>query len=62
MSTLERQIPIHAPMNQFAVQDGELVVGGKRLSTLAAQVGQTPFYAYDRALIKAARISMRGGI
>ena len=59
MSSLERQIPIHAPMNQFAVQDGELVVGGKRLSTLAAQVGQTPFYAYDRALIKARVTELR---
>ena len=27
---------------------GELVVGGLPLSTLAGQVGRTPFYAYDR--------------
>jgi diaminopimelate decarboxylase len=43
--------PIHAPMNQFAVADDSLVVGGMPLPRLAAQVGQTPFYAYDRALI-----------
>lgn len=53
MSTVERQLPVHAPMNQFPVLDGELAIGGMRLSTLAARVGQTPFYAYDRALIQA---------
>jgi diaminopimelate decarboxylase len=38
---------------QFGTADGELVVGGKRLSQLAARVGQTPFYAYDRGLLRA---------
>ena len=47
-------------MNQFAVRQGELVVGGKRLSTLAEQVGQTPFYAYDRSLLKARVAELRG--
>ena len=51
MTTNERQTPIHAPMTQFPVRDGELVVGGVPLSQLAARVGQTPFYAYDRHLI-----------
>jgi len=46
-------------MNQFAVRDGELVVGEQRLSTLAARVGQTPFYAYDRALLKARVAELR---
>jgi diaminopimelate decarboxylase len=53
MSLPERQIPVHAAMNQFSVNDGELVMGGECLSTLAARVGQTPFYAYDRALLRA---------
>jgi diaminopimelate decarboxylase len=39
-------------MDQFPVVDGELVVGGQRLSRLAQRVGQTPFYAYDRSLIR----------
>jgi diaminopimelate decarboxylase len=52
MSVTERQLPVHAPMNQFAVRGGELVVGGECLSLLAARVGQTPFYAYDRALLR----------
>jgi diaminopimelate decarboxylase len=47
-----RIVPVHASMTQFDTVDGELVVGGKRLSLLAAQVGQTPFYAYDRALLR----------
>ena len=52
MTVIERQLPVHAAINQFPVQDGELVVGGDRLSVLAARVGQTPFYAYDRALLR----------
>ncbi len=62
MSTPERQLPVHAPMNQFAVRQGELVVGGKRLSSLAEQVGQTPFYAYDRALLKVRVAELRGAL
>jgi len=46
-------------MNQFAALGGELLVGGMRLSTLAARVGQTPFYAYDRALLKARVAELR---
>lgn len=47
----EKTPPVHAPMDQFAVQGSELLVGGMPLSRLAARVGQTPFYAYDRALL-----------
>jgi acyl-CoA ligase (AMP-forming) (exosortase A-associated) len=43
--------PSHAPMRQFPIRDGELVVGGMPLTRLAARVGQTPFYAYDRGLL-----------
>ncbi len=52
MSVPERLLPVHEPMNQFAVGDGELLVGGQRLSVLATRVGQTPFYAYDRSLLR----------
>ncbi len=38
-------------MDHFPVVDGELVVGGMALTRLAARVGQTPFYAYDRELL-----------
>jgi diaminopimelate decarboxylase len=47
-----RAAPVHAPMDQFPVRDGELVIGGEKVSTLAARVGSTPFYAYDRALLR----------
>ena len=59
MSAPDRQLPVHAPMNQFPVLDGELVVGGERLSLLAARVGQTPFYAYDRSLLRARVAALR---
>ncbi len=47
-----RTAPQHAPMRQFAVRDGQLVVGGELLGNLAERVGQTPFYAYDRSLLR----------
>ena len=51
MSSLERTAPIHAPSNQFALEGGELIIGGETLSLLAARIGSTPFYAYDRSLL-----------
>ncbi len=53
MSTTDRLAPVHAPMDQFPVRDGELLIGGELLSRLAQRVGQTPFYAYDRHLLRA---------
>lgn len=47
----QRVVPVHAPMHQFPVAGGELMIGGQCLSRLAARVGQTPFYAYDRGLL-----------
>ena len=41
----------HAAIGRFPLIDGELSVGGIPLSRLAARVGQTPFYAYDRRLL-----------
>jgi diaminopimelate decarboxylase len=51
--------PVHEVMNQFAVIDGELAVGGHKASTLAARVGSTPFYAYDRSLLAARVATLR---
>ncbi len=59
MTVIERKLPVHAPMSQFEVQNGELLVGGERLTNLAARVGQTPFYAYDRGLLKARVAQLR---
>jgi diaminopimelate decarboxylase len=58
-----RTAPQHAPMNQFARDaQGELTVGGLPLSRLAARVGQTPFYAYDRALLRARVAELRAAL
>jgi len=54
--------PVHAPMDQFAIADGELLVGGMPVSTLAARVGQTPFYAYDRALLRRRVAELRAAL
>src|SRR5512141_1532234 len=44
--------PQHAPNLYFPVANDELVVGGMGLATLAARVGRTPFYVYDRAVLQ----------
>jgi len=41
----------HAPMDQFQTLGNQLLIGTQTLTQLAQQVAQTPFYAYDRALI-----------
>ena len=51
--------PVHCAMVQFAAVDGQLRVGGKSLSVLADQVGQTPFYAYDRNLLRSRVAELR---
>lgn len=58
----ERTHPAHAPMHQFPVVDGELVIGGVSLSRLAARVGRTPFYAYDRRLLEARVRELRSSL
>ncbi|WP_326539118.1 pyridoxal-dependent decarboxylase, exosortase A system-associated [Pseudorhodoferax sp.] len=58
-SSPERVLPRHAEMSQFGVRDGHLLVGGVPLAQLAARVGQTPFYAYDRAALRARVASLR---
>jgi diaminopimelate decarboxylase len=54
--------PVHVPMDQFARRDGELLVGGQPLSLLAERVGQTPFYAYDRALLRKRVAALRAAL
>ncbi len=47
----QKSRPQHVPMNQFSVVDNSLQIGGKSITDLAKQVGQTPFYAYDKQLM-----------
>jgi diaminopimelate decarboxylase len=62
MNDTPRQLPVHVAMDQFTVDRDELVVGGERISLLAARVGQTPFYAYDRSLLRARVASLRAAL
>jgi diaminopimelate decarboxylase len=54
--------PTHWPMSQFPVVDDCLWVGGMPLTQLAARVGQTPFYAYERRLLDQKMALLRGAL
>ena len=54
--------PTHAPMLHFPVLDDCLQIGGLSLTRLAARVGQTPFYAYDRRLLDARMADLRAAL
>lgn len=58
----EKVLPIHAAMNLLPVEHGELMVGGIPLTKLAARVGRTPFYAYDRALLERRVVELRAAL
>jgi len=60
--TSDRHPPAHAPMTQFRSENGELLVGGIPLTQLAARVGQTPFYAYDRQLLTQRVAALRSAL
>ena len=55
-------LPTHAPMLHFPVLDDCLLIGGLSLTRLAARVGQTPFYAYDRRLLDARMAELRAAL
>ena len=62
MSTSRPAAPVHAPMRHFSSQGSQLLVGGLPLVQLAERVGQTPFYAYDRQLIKQRVAELRAAL
>ena len=62
MTIPSHTVPLHAEMTQFAVADHQLLVGGIPLVQLAERVGQTPFYAYDRGLIRARVAELRSAL
>ena len=49
----------HSSIERFPLIGEELSVGGIPLSVLAARVGTTPFYAYDRGLLTARVAELR---
>lgn len=54
--------PIHTTMNQFPTAGNQLLVGGMPLTQLAERVGQTPFYAYDRNLLRSRVAELRSAL
>ena len=59
MPDADISLPQHAAMTQFTSSHGELMLGGVRLSTLAARAGQTPFYAYSRSVLRQRIMELR---
>ncbi|ENO98913.1 Orn/DAP/Arg decarboxylase 2 [Thauera phenylacetica B4P] len=60
--TEPRQAPTHTPMSQFRSAGGELLVNAQPISRIAARVGHTPFYAYDRSLLDARVAQLRAAL
>ena len=54
--------PAHVPMDQFPIVNGQLHIGGLPLGLLAERVGQTPFYAYDRELLRTRVAELRAAL
>ena len=52
----------HVRPQGFPVADGCLQVGGMPLTRLAARVGSTPFYAYDRRLLTQRVMQLRAAL
>lgn len=53
---------IHPALAHFAVVDDCLQIGGMALTELAARVGRTPFYAYDRGILDARMAELRAAL
>ncbi|TMW78814.1 pyridoxal-dependent decarboxylase, exosortase A system-associated [Thauera sp. UPWRP] len=49
-------------MSQFRSEGGELLVNGQPIGRIAARVGHTPFYAYDRSLLDARVAQLRAAL
>ncbi|MDD3674129.1 pyridoxal-dependent decarboxylase, exosortase A system-associated [Thauera propionica] len=60
--TETRKLPEHTPMTQFPAAGSELLISGQPLSRIAARVGRTPFYAYDRSLLSARVAQLRAAL
>jgi len=45
------QLPLHAHIEDFDVLDDCLVIEGKTIAEIAAEIGSTPYYAYSRSLL-----------
>ncbi|HEU4621966.1 MAG TPA: pyridoxal-dependent decarboxylase, exosortase A system-associated [Burkholderiaceae bacterium] len=55
-------INLHPAIARFPRIDDELVVGGMPIRALAQRVGRTPFYAFDRTLLRARVDELRAAL
>lgn len=44
--------PLHTPMDQFDVQDNQLLIGGRTLDHIADMLDKQVFYAYDKSVVR----------
>ncbi len=59
---MENKKPRHAPMEQFPVEQGELLVGGEPVSELVERAGGTPCYLYDSAVMTGRVAGLRSAL
>ncbi|RMD63166.1 MAG: pyridoxal-dependent decarboxylase, exosortase A system-associated [Alphaproteobacteria bacterium] len=59
MTSAPETLPPHPAIAAARVADGELLIGDVPVTRLAAQIGRTPFYAYDRARLDARIAELR---
>jgi diaminopimelate decarboxylase len=52
----------HAPHPYFDAKDGELLIGNRKVSAIANELGRTPFYAYDRAVMSRKVAELRAAL
>ncbi|MFK8053405.1 MAG: pyridoxal-dependent decarboxylase, exosortase A system-associated [Woeseiaceae bacterium] len=57
--TTKPTLPLHTTVADFDVRDNELVVGGRKITEIAEELGEGPFYVYDSELIKQRIAHMR---
>lgn len=49
---MSKPVPVHAKMDQFAVENNDLLVGGKSLDNIESMLDKSVFYAYDKQIVK----------
>lgn len=59
---MNKETPVHAPIEGFGIRDHVLTIGGLPVTQLADRVGSTPYFAYDRALITARVEALRAAL
>ncbi|MEH6388614.1 pyridoxal-dependent decarboxylase, exosortase A system-associated [Pseudomonas profundi] len=52
----------HAAFDNLPVQSNQLLINGQTLQQLTLRAGQTPFYAYDRAMIRRRVAELRSAL